>query len=215
MVKSIDCPVTIEQLLQIDTIVARTGQTRSEWLQSIVVSALSETPVNIRNLTDRVAALENAQADVLLLHHQVDILMQRMLPDLSPSLQYQLMQGPHSSQQPPSSQVDGCGLETDKAQTDLRNVDHSSKADASEASIDTSSFQTNHGMLDDQVDDEPDEVLYDFLEPNRSLLQGNQGTASPKSYSPQDFNPPDNIYDAEDEPDEILYDFLDESDRPF
>ncbi|NEQ98897.1 MAG: hypothetical protein F6K30_19615 [Cyanothece sp. SIO2G6] len=43
---SISCPVTDDQLTQIDTLITRTGQTRSEWLQDLVQAALRQDHIS-------------------------------------------------------------------------------------------------------------------------------------------------------------------------
>ncbi|MGK7887895.1 MAG: hypothetical protein AB4042_01075 [Leptolyngbyaceae cyanobacterium] len=138
---SISCSVTEDQLTQIDTLVARTGQTRSEWLQELVDAALSRE----ESLAD--SGFKET------LH-----LANPMIPKVSSN------QGHLSSGTAP------------------------------------------YPTVDPLEEDEPDEVLYDFLESDSASHRKTEHSLP--AYAP------DNIYEAEDEPDEVLYDFLDEGDRP-
>ena len=167
MTELISCQVTDSELSQIDDLIARTGQTRSEWLNGIIKAALSETPTNIRHLTERVTILEQKTDHVTALQRQVEHLAQQVAMYLS--------EVPISPPSPPGSVP----------------------VAAPHVPLDP-----NHNrpiITSDDDDDEPDEVLYDFLE----------------STQPSPSHSPENIYDAEDEPDEILYDFLDDDAQPF
>ena len=78
MTESLRCQVTSAELAQIDALLTRTGQTRSEWLQGLVQAALSETPINIRNLSERVASLEKATTNLSALQQQVEELTRQI-----------------------------------------------------------------------------------------------------------------------------------------
>jgi len=200
MSEILSCSVTRTQLAAIDALVERTGQTRTEWLQQVIDAALSETPSNIRNLTERVAALELAQAKIAAVAQTIEALTQpialtRFPPDektASPSTD----QSSESQSVTPSSDPSPSAFPI------------ASTSGAETGSWPASSQDT---ALDDD-EDEPDEILYDFLEPQSS------GMPSPSSGYPQSSAHPTqttaepSIYDAEDEPDEILYDFLDPQD---
>ncbi|NET08737.1 MAG: hypothetical protein F6K09_18125 [Merismopedia sp. SIO2A8] len=160
MTEWIGCTVSNEELAQIDALIVRTGQTRDEWLQSLVRNALSETPHNIRHLTERVVRLEQHQDLVKALTLQVNTLAQQLQP------------------QPSTMSVEA------------------GKTDDLEPQI----------LEDDDLNDQPDEILYEFLEP---------ASSSASSSSESSYSSDSNIYDADDEPDEVLYDFLDEDERPF
>lgn len=60
---TIGCRVTPSELSQIDTIIQETGQSRAEWLYSLVHRELTGKEfTTVKGLVDRVAALENRLA---------------------------------------------------------------------------------------------------------------------------------------------------------
>lgn len=189
MNESISCLITPTELAHIDQLVVRTGQTRSEWLQSLVQSALSETPTNIRHLTERVASLEQKLADMAELQRQVKQLTQTIdlsSTDPSPNL--------NKSFNPEEAPVQAASASL-------------SPSPQESAAARPTSGQFSTGSIYDDVEDGPCEILHEFLEPEPSSSK-----ASPIPQAPVNQS----IYDVdEDDPDEILYDFLEDSDRPF
>lgn len=182
MTEFISCPVTSADLAQIDALLSRTGQTRDDWLQALVQAALSETPGNIRNLTERVASLERTTAGLMPLEQQVKDLNGKIAKLLQPE-----------------SLTANSTVANSTATNSPTAIVESPPSTAATASRPTSSSVIQ--SVYDVEEDEPDEILYEFLEPD------------PSSAPSLSNLPSGSIYDAEDEPDEILYDFLDDSER--
>ncbi|MEM9213137.1 MAG: hypothetical protein AAGD25_02225 [Cyanobacteria bacterium P01_F01_bin.150] len=193
MTKSTDgqiiCQLTSTELAQIDDILSRTGQTRNEWLQGLVKAALSTTPANVRNLAERIDALEQSTAKLDILQQQVETLLQQRANQADGDAPLNIS----ADVTPPSA--------TTRSTLSVSSNSHSAKSiQAPSPPKPTASSSTP--SIYDVEEDEPDEILYEFLEPEPSQ------PLSPTSSS-------GSIYDAEDdEPYEILYDFLEPDDRP-
>lgn len=197
MTEWIGCTVSNDKLAQIDALIVRTGQTRNEWLQSLVQVALSEKPHNIRHLTERVERLEQQQELVTALAQQVNVLSQHFQAQVSGGGTQHLDVDPPELR-PVGNPIVAPGPRIDQASHPAITLD----------------AQTGDGISqdwdDEDLDDQPDEILYEFLESASSSDKTDSDTHS----SGTTISEP-SIYDADDEPDEVLYDFLDEDDRPF
>ena len=197
MTELINCRITLAELSQIDQLLAHTGQTRSEWLQGLVQAALSETPTNIRNLAERVSSLEQTITHLKNLEQQVEHLTQQM--DGQPSKE--ISSGVSNGTTSPLDRTDissSSSLASNPSPTDSTQAD-SAQAPSLPKSVAAS---TPTPSIYDVEEDEPDEILYDFLEPEASGPSSFRSSSSSGS-----------IYDEEDEPYEILYDFLDPNDQ--
>lgn len=200
MNEPISCLITPTELAQIDQLIARTGQTRSEWLQSLVKSALSETPRNIRHLTERVTRIEHKLADLTALQNQVQYLTQIIdTPPKDSSAKDASANNIHAP-----SRTEALPSEPDQRVSPLQSLPNSSAPDPT-------SVNPSARSIYDEVDDDPYEILHEFLEPEST------GSDNPQKASQTQKTPSQkSIYDVEDDdPDEILYDFMEDSDRPF
>ena len=193
----ITCQITSVELAQIDQLLARTGQTRSEWVQGLVQAALSETPINVRNLAERVDSLEQTTTQLMALQHQVEQLTQQMTDSFSrkPSTDGSQDSSSSPDQANPSSTSSLSASPSPSATSQTT-------ASPSDSPSPSMSLSSPTPSIYDVEEDEPDEILYEFLEPEAS---------SPSSVPSSSTS--NSIYDGEDEPYEILYDFLEPEDR--